>query len=125
GRLAAPKRVIASIAREARFTPEAAPCRSQALISAPLHVRGLTKTFGDHVAIDGVSFDVKASEFLAVLGPSGAGKTPLLRCVAGLTAPDAGVVMLGDLDVTRFRGRERRGGGGGGERVHMLPSRSR
>jgi phosphonate transport system ATP-binding protein len=99
---------MSSIAREARVIPEAAACRSQALISAPLHVRGLTKTFGDHVAIDGVSFDVKASEFLAVLGPSGAGKTTLLRCVAGLTAPDAGAVMLGDLDVTRFRGRERR-----------------
>ena len=99
---------MSSIAGEARVIPEADACRSQTLISAPLHVRGLTKTFGDHVAIDGVSFDVKASEFLAVLGPSGAGKTTLLRCVAGLTAPDAGTVMLGDLDVTRFRGRERR-----------------
>jgi phosphonate transport system ATP-binding protein len=96
------------IAGEVLPTARAAPSRVQNAGAARLHVHGLGKTYGSHVAIEDVSFDVNAGEFLAILGPSGAGKTTLFRCVAGLTSPDAGSIRLGDFDVTRFRGRERR-----------------
>ena len=71
-------------------------------------VRNATKTFGNNRAIDAVSFGVRRGEFLAVLGPSGAGKTTLFRCLAGLTPMDSGSAMLADADVTSLQSRERR-----------------
>ena len=55
-----------------------------------------------------LSLDVGAHEFVAVLGPSGAGKTTLFRCLTGLLVPDTGTVQLGGVAVDRLRGRERR-----------------
>ena len=57
---------------------------------------GVTKTFGDVVAVDDVSIDVEQGEFLTLLGPSGCGKTTTLRCVAGLETPTAGDIYIGD-----------------------------
>lgn len=71
-------------------------------------VRGASKSFNGKAAIDGVSFGVRRGEFLAVLGPSGAGKTTLFRCLAGLTAMDRGSARLGEADVSRLESRERR-----------------
>ncbi|HSB72386.1 MAG TPA: ABC transporter ATP-binding protein [Candidatus Methylomirabilis sp.] len=59
-----------------------------------LVVEGLVKRFGDVTAVDGVSFSVEPGELLCLLGPSGCGKTTTLRCVAGLEAPDAGIIRL-------------------------------
>jgi phosphonate transport system ATP-binding protein len=56
-------------------------------------------------ALRGVSLAVRRGEFVAVLGPSGAGKTTLFRCLTGLTAPDAGEVSLDGRELTRLRGR--------------------
>jgi phosphonate transport system ATP-binding protein len=81
-------------------TPPAAPAR--------LEVAGLTKAYAGKIAIEDVGFKVRAGEFVAVLGPSGAGKTTLFRCITGLLKPDRGSVKAGDLDVMRLRGRERR-----------------
>ncbi|NNC92049.1 MAG: ABC transporter ATP-binding protein [Acidimicrobiia bacterium] len=59
-----------------------------------LEAAGLTKRFGDHLAVDDASFHVAEGETLALLGPSGCGKTTLLRLLTGLTAADAGSVFL-------------------------------
>jgi phosphonate transport system ATP-binding protein len=59
-----------------------------------LAVEGLSKSFNGRAAIAEVSFAVAEHEFVAVLGPSGAGKTTLFRCIAGLLAPERGMVRL-------------------------------
>ncbi|HYO46577.1 MAG TPA: ABC transporter ATP-binding protein [Gemmatimonadota bacterium] len=52
------------------------------------------KTFGETVAVDGVSFDVRDGEFFSILGPSGCGKTTTLRLLAGFERPDEGEILL-------------------------------
>ncbi len=59
-----------------------------------LVARGLTKSFGDLLVLDGVDLDVSAGQTLALLGPSGCGKSTLLRILAGLEAFDAGTVTV-------------------------------
>lgn len=59
-----------------------------------LVVDGLTKSFNGRTALAEVSFAIDEHECVAVLGPSGAGKTTLFRCIAGLLAPDRGEVRL-------------------------------
>jgi ABC-2 type transport system ATP-binding protein len=64
--------------------------------SPPLLVRGLRKTFGDVVAVDGLDLEVRAGECFGLLGPNGAGKTTTIEICEGLSLPDAGdVVVLG------------------------------
>ncbi|GAA4145438.1 ABC transporter ATP-binding protein [Actinomadura keratinilytica] len=58
-----------------------------------VRVRGLTKRFGAAAVLDGIDLDVRRGEFVALLGPSGTGKTTLLRLLAGLERPDAGTVL--------------------------------
>jgi phosphonate transport system ATP-binding protein len=76
--------------------------------SVRLAVAKLAKSYGGRAAISDVSFEVCEGEFLAILGPSGAGKTTLFRCITGLTAPDDGSVRLADADFLRMHRRERR-----------------
>ena len=59
-----------------------------------IEVVGITKTLGGHAALSDVSFAARAGEFVAVLGPSGAGKTTLFRCMTGLLVPDRGEVRI-------------------------------
>jgi sulfonate transport system ATP-binding protein len=58
--------------------------------STAVRVRGLRKTFGSKVVLDGVDLDLARGEFVALLGTSGTGKTTLLRILAGLELPDPG-----------------------------------
>ncbi|MGI9419907.1 MAG: ABC transporter ATP-binding protein [Geminicoccaceae bacterium] len=55
---------------------------------------GVTKRFGDHIAVDGVGFAVEKGAFLTILGPSGSGKTTVLRMIAGFIQPDAGGIAI-------------------------------
>ena len=55
---------------------------------------GVTKCFGDHSAVQNVSFVLEPGEVLSVLGPSGSGKTTLLRLIAGFEVPDAGEIRI-------------------------------
>ena len=59
-----------------------------------LQADSLTKTFGPRVAVQGVSFDVRAGEIFALVGPNGAGKTTTLRMLAGLIRPSSGAVQF-------------------------------
>ncbi|MEX0880581.1 MAG: ABC transporter ATP-binding protein, partial [Thermoanaerobaculia bacterium] len=60
----------------------------------PLEVQNLSKTFGSHRALDGVSLTLSAGETLGLLGPNGAGKTTLVRSVAGRVRPDGGSLRI-------------------------------
>jgi putative ABC transport system ATP-binding protein len=63
-------------------------------------VNNLSKTLGDVKIIDGISFDIKEGEFLAIQGPSGSGKTTLLGLIAGLEKADEGNVLIGGEDLS-------------------------
>src|SRR4051794_41116982 len=65
------------------------------------------KLFGDVVAVDGVSLDIRRGEFFTLLGPSGSGKTTCLRMIAGFERPDAGSIELAGDDVSRLPPAER------------------
>jgi iron(III) transport system ATP-binding protein len=59
-----------------------------------LTARGLRRTYGPTIAVDGVDLDVQRGEILTLLGPSGCGKTTILRLIAGLEIPDAGTIEI-------------------------------
>jgi len=59
-----------------------------------LEIRGLRKRFGDRLAVDGVSFELRPGEIVGVLGPNGAGKTTTVSMIAGLMRPDEGEVHI-------------------------------
>ncbi len=65
-----------------------------------LRVDGVTKRFGDTVAVAGVSLEIARHEIFALLGSSGCGKTTLLRMIAGFETPSAGRIVLDGEDVT-------------------------
>ena len=72
-----------------------------------LHLRNLTKRFGDVAAVDDLTLTIPAGSFFALLGASGCGKTTTLRMVAGLEDPTEGSISIGDRDITRLRAFER------------------
>ncbi|GAA4803125.1 ABC transporter ATP-binding protein [Tomitella cavernea] len=63
-----------------------------------LTARGLTRTFGRHVAVEHASVTLKSGSITGLVGPNGAGKTTLLLMLAGLLAPDSGVMELDDVE---------------------------
>ncbi|MBF4763226.1 ABC transporter ATP-binding protein [Nocardioides islandensis] len=71
--------------------------------SGDLRFEGITKKFGDFVAVDDLDLTVPQGSFFALLGPSGCGKTTSLRMAAGLEEPTAGRVLIGETDITGLR----------------------
>jgi putative spermidine/putrescine transport system ATP-binding protein len=67
-----------------------------------ISVKGLTKRYGDVVAVDAIDLDISAGEFFTMLGPSGSGKTTTLRMIAGFETPDEGTIELAGEDVSRL-----------------------
>jgi sulfate/thiosulfate transport system ATP-binding protein len=72
-----------------------------------IEVRGVSKRFGDAVALENVDLDVPDGSLTALLGPSGGGKSTLLRVIAGLERPDSGRVLIEGEDVTGLPPRDR------------------
>src|ERR1041385_9225807 len=67
---------------------------------ARLELIDLSKRYGEHAAVAGVTLDVPDGEFVVLLGPSGCGKTTTLRMIAGLVEPSGGETRIGGADVT-------------------------
>ncbi len=67
-----------------------------------VEVAGLTKTFGSVVAVDAIDLTINSGAYFVLLGPSGGGKTTLLRLVGGFARPTAGRVMLHGQDVSKL-----------------------
>ena len=65
-----------------------------------IDVRNVSKRFGSFVALDNVSVEIPAGSLTALLGPSGGGKSTLLRVIAGLEKPDSGVIEISGEDAT-------------------------
>jgi sulfate/thiosulfate transport system ATP-binding protein len=68
---------------------------------------GVTKRFGEFVALNDVSIEVDEGSLTALLGPSGSGKSTLLRIMAGLETPDQGTILMDGNDVTNCRPQDR------------------
>jgi ABC-2 type transport system ATP-binding protein len=66
-----------------------------------IRVRDFRKTYGELVAVDGISFDVRQGEIFGLLGPNGAGKTSTLESLEGLRAPDGGSLLVMGVDPAR------------------------
>ncbi len=64
-----------------------------------VRIKNLTKTYGDQVVLDNISFDVGKSEILGFLGPNGAGKTTTMKIITGALFPDSGEVQVSGFDV--------------------------
>jgi ABC-2 type transport system ATP-binding protein len=79
----------------------AQPAESAAAVV--LRVRELCKSYGEVLAVDGVSFDVRPGEIVGLLGPNGAGKTTIINTVLAVLAPTSGTIRIDDLDVARQR----------------------
>lgn len=73
--------------------PESAGARGSVIL------RNVTKRYGDQVAVDGLSLDIRPGEFLSLLGPSGCGKTTTLRMIAGFEHPDEGDIVVSGASV--------------------------
>lgn len=68
---------------------------------AEIFVEGLSKSYGDVVALDDVSLRCESGEVFGLLGPNGAGKSTLLKIVVGLLKPTSGIVRLGEHDIAQ------------------------
>ena len=76
----------------------ASPAPSDASQQPLIHARGLTKAFGDFVAVDGIDFDVAPGEAFGFLGPNGAGKTSTMRMIACMSPVTSGTLRVLGLD---------------------------
>jgi len=68
-----------------------------------LSVSSLRKTYGDVIAVDGISFDVKSNEIVGLLGPNGAGKTTTINMILGVLQPDTGSIAIEGIDLASRR----------------------
>ncbi len=87
--------------------PSGPPSPPEPRATAAVRLEGVRKSYGDVVAVENLSLEVRPGEFFTMLGPSGSGKTTTLRVIAGFEPADAGQVELHGVDVTRVPPYER------------------
>ena len=75
--------------------------------TAVFQLKNVTKRYGDIVALDDITLDVRVNEYVSFLGPSGSGKTTLLRAIAGFEALDTGRVLFEGRDITQVPAHDR------------------
>jgi ABC-2 type transport system ATP-binding protein len=104
------KRVAAPAQAEPEPEPEPRPASETPIEAAPevltpaiargdaLVIRGITKSFGDTRAVEGIDLTVPAGTFYGLVGPNGAGKTTTLSMIAGLLRPDKGTITVAGVD---------------------------
>lgn len=95
-------------------TGAAATADAQPDVDAAVVIDGVTKRFGDDIAVDGISLTVRAGTILGIIGPSGSGKTTTIRLLTGALAPTDGDVRVLGEDPRTFRRRTR-------ERIGYMP----
>ena len=73
-------------------------------------IEHLSKKYNDNVVLDDINFEIKKGDVVGVIGPSGTGKSTLLRCVNHLEIPESGIIHIEGkaIDITRRRGKELR-----------------
>lgn len=76
-------------------------------MSGAVQLRGLTRSFGDVLAVDAVDLEVDRNEVVGIVGPDASGKTTLMRMSVGVLTPDAGSVQVAGIDVHRQRAKAR------------------
>jgi cell division transport system ATP-binding protein len=74
--------------------------------TSTIHFKAVTKKFGSLVALDNISFDVKKGEFVFITGPSGAGKTTILKIILGELIPDMGEVTVDGFNVKTLKSKD-------------------
>ncbi|CCQ33049.1 Sugar ABC transporter ATP-binding protein [Halorhabdus tiamatea SARL4B] len=74
---------------------------------ARVKLDGVTKQYGDEIAVEDMNLDIRDGEFVCLVGPSGCGKSTTLETIAGLEKPTEGTVHIGDRDVTRLPPKDR------------------
>ena len=67
-----------------------------------IEVTNLTKKYGDHIAVDHLSFRVEKGQIYGFLGPNGAGKSTLMNCIAGVFPAESGTITLDGIDITKM-----------------------
>lgn len=75
-------------------SPEAVSHRPDQMAAPALALRSIRKSYGDHAAVNDVSLELASGEVLAIIGPSGSGKSSLLRCINLLEHPESGVLEV-------------------------------
>ena len=70
-----------------------------------IQIVGLTKSFGDHVIFDNLSFEIADGEFVVFSGKSGCGKTTMLNLIGGIDIPDSGQIIVDGIDITKQKNR--------------------
>jgi heme exporter protein A len=76
-------------------------------VRTDIELRGVTRTYGRLVALDGIDLTIRAGSAVALMGANGAGKTTVLRVIAGLTTPTTGTVTIAGVDRREAGGRLR------------------
>jgi len=65
-----------------------------------IEVKGLTRKYGEFVAVDNVSFSISRGEIVGLLGHNGAGKTTVMRMLTGYLEPSAGAAWIGGMEIS-------------------------